>query len=329
MNTITARERVTGAVRGAALNRPPFSVWRHFYPTENQGAAALAAATIEWTTRFGLDLVKYNPRAHYHAEPWGTRYRYGGAEPPTLERYAVTSADGWQQIRRKGLAEPAFTELLDGLRAVRRRLPDVPLLATVFTPLGVCERLAGRERVRTDLRGRPDDVLGALDAIADTFCDVVRACCDVADGIFYATTSWAQRDLLDDALFERFARPYDLRVLNAAAGAPLNLLHICGPRARVLDLAVAYPGVAAVSWDPHLDGNPSLGAFRAAVPERAAVGGISNRALLASDPSDARADAASGLAATGGRRWIVAGGCTIPPESRPANIAAAQAALLP
>jgi len=130
-------------------------------------------------------------------------------------------------------------------------------------------------------------------------------------------------------LFERFARPYDLRVLNAAAGAPLNLLHICGPRARVLDLAVAYPGVAAVSWDPHLDGNPSLGAFRAAVPERAAVGGISNRALLASDPSDARADAASGLAATGGRRWIVAGGCTIPPESRPANIAAAQAALLP
>lgn len=86
MNTLTARERVTGAVRGAALDRPPFSVWRHFYPTENKGAAALVAATVEWTTRFGLDLVKYNPRAHYHAEPWGTRYRYGGAEPPTLER---------------------------------------------------------------------------------------------------------------------------------------------------------------------------------------------------------------------------------------------------
>jgi uroporphyrinogen-III decarboxylase len=97
----------------------------------------------------------------------------------------------------------------------------------------------------------------------------------------------------------------------------------------VLDLAVAYPGVAAVSWDPHLDGNPSLGAFRAAVPERAAVGGISNRALLNSGPSEARTDAASGLAATGGRGWIVAGGCTIPSESRPANIAAAQAALLP
>jgi len=311
------------------VDRPPFSVWRHFYPAENEGAAALAAATVEWTTRFGLDLVKFNPRAQYHAEPWGTRYRYRGTEHPTVERFAVASSDDWPRIDRRGIDEPAFAELIEGLRTVRRALPDVPLLATVFTPLGVCERLAGHERLVADLRERPDDVLAALEVVTETFRDVVRACCEVVDGIFYATTSWAQRDLLDDAVFERFARPYDLRVLDAAAGAPLNLLHICGSRARVLDLAVAYPGVAAVSWDPHLDGNPSLGAFLAAVPARAAVGGISNRALLASDPSEARADAASGLAATGGRRWIVAGGCTIPPESRPANIAAAQAALLP
>jgi hypothetical protein len=53
---------------------------------------ALAVATVEWTTRFGLDLVQYNPRAQYHAEPWGTRYRYGGAERPTLERMRRTAS---------------------------------------------------------------------------------------------------------------------------------------------------------------------------------------------------------------------------------------------
>lgn len=328
MRELTARERVTAAVRGAPVDRPPFSVWRHFYPAENEGAAALASATVEWTTRFGLDLVKFNPRAHYHAEPWGTRYRYRGAEHPTVDRFAVTTSDDWPRIDRRGIDEPAFAELLEGLRTVRRVLPDVPVLATVFTPLGVCEQLAGRERLVADLRERPDDVLAALEMVADTFRDVVRACCEVADGIFYATTAWAQRDVLDDALFARFARPFDLRVLDAARGAPLNVLHVCGPHARVLELAAAYPA-AAVSWNAHLDGNPSIGTLLAAVPDRGAVGGISDQALLAADPAEARREVASGLVATNGRRWIAAGGCTIPQESRPENIAAARAALGP
>lgn len=328
MRELTARERVTAAVRGAPVDRPPFSVWRHFYPAENEGAAALASATVEWTTRFGLDLVKFNPRAHYHAEPWGTRYRYRGAEHPTVDRFAVATSEDWPRIDRRGIDEPAFAELLEGLRTVRRVLPDVPVLATVFTPLGVCEQLAGRERLVADLRERPDDVLAALEMVADTFRDVVRACCEVADGIFYATTAWAQRDVLDDASFARFARPFDLRVLDAARGAPLNVLHVCGPHARVLELAAAYPA-AAVSWNAHLDGNPSIGTLLAAVPDRGAVGGISDQALLAADPAEARREVASGLVATNGRRWIAAGGCTIPQESRPENIAAARAALRP
>src|SRR5437899_1395601 len=134
---LTSRERVRRALRGDAIDRPPFAVWRHFYSDENEGAERLAGTTIAFTTRHRLDIVKYNPRAHYHAEPWGTAYRYAGAARPTLVRYAVRRPDEWRKIGRKPVSAPAFRELLAGLRRVRRALPDVPLLATIFTPVGL------------------------------------------------------------------------------------------------------------------------------------------------------------------------------------------------
>jgi len=151
-------ERVTAAFGGHAVDRVPFAVWRHFYPDENEGAAKLAETTIAFTKRHQLDLIKYNPRAHYHAEPWGTRYRYGKDGHPALERYAVSKPEDWRRIGRKTMREPAFQELLYGMRLVREVLPDTPLVATIFTPLGVLERLAGKERVLADLRARTADM---------------------------------------------------------------------------------------------------------------------------------------------------------------------------
>lgn len=317
------RDRVTAAVRGEPVDRVPFAVWRHFYPDEAEGAARLAETTIAFTKRHQLDLVKYNPRAHYHAEPWGTRYRYRNGSAPVLERYAVRKPEDWSRIGRKSLREPAFHELLAGLALVREVLPNTPILATIFTPLGILERLGGRERVLADLRTRTADVVVALDAVTDTFAELAAACCEIVDGIFLATTTWARRDSLDDGEYRRFGTAYDLRVLAGARGALLNVLHVCGPDARVVELS-RYP-VAAVSWNPRLPGNPDLAAFLAAVPNRGAIGGLSDDAFSA--PALARREASAALAQTRGRRWLAAGGCTIPVTSRPEAIDAGRETL--
>ena len=322
---MTPRERVARALRGERVDRVPFAVWRHFYPDENEGAEGLAAATIAFTTRHRLDLVKYNPRAHYHAEPWGTRYRYRGADHPTLARYALGQRDPWSRITRKSLDEPAFRELIAGLRLVRRELRDVPVLATIFTPLGVLERLAGRERVRADIERCPDDVLAALDAVADTFARLAAACSESADGIFLATTNWARPDGLTIGAYRRFGIPFDLRVLAGARGAALNVLHVCGPGAYAVELS-RYP-VAAVSWNPRLPGNPNLAAFLAAVPDRGAIGGFSDEAFTSERPDRAHAEARESLALTRALRWLAAGGCTIPITSRDESIDAARDAI--
>jgi uroporphyrinogen decarboxylase len=318
---VNSQERVAAAFGGHPVDRVPFAVWRHFFPDENEGPARLAETTIAFTKRHQLDLIKYNPRAHYHAEPWGTRYRYGKDGHPVLERYAVRKPEDWSRIGRKSMGEPAFKELLYGMRLVREVLPDTPLLATIFTPLGVLERLAGKERVLADLRARTDDIVDALDAVTETFAELAAACCEYADGIFLATTTWARRDTLDEGEYRRFGTAYDLRVLAAA----LNVIHVCGPGARVVELA-RYP-VAAVSWNPRLPGNPDLAAFLAAVPSRGAIGGFSDDAFTASTTAIAKREAREGLAQTARRRWLAAGGCTIPVDSRPENIDAAGAEL--
>jgi hypothetical protein len=85
--------------------------------------------------------------------------------------------------------------------------------------------------------------------------------------------------------------------------------------------------VAAVSWNPRLAGNPSLAAFLAAVPSRGAIGGFSDEAFIANTTAIAKREARESLGQTAGRRWVAAGGCTIPVESRPENIDAARDAL--
>ena len=174
-------------------------------------------------------------------------------------------------------------------------------------------------------RAHTNRVVAALDAVAETFAELAAACIEYADGIFLATTVWARRDTLDEGEYRRFGTEYDLRVLAGARGAALNILHVCGPRARVVELA-HYP-VAAVSWNPRLAENPDLAAFLAAVPSRGAIGGFSDEAFLASTPALAKREARDDLAQTGARRWLAAGGCTIPIDSRPENIDAARGAL--
>ena len=317
--TPTARQRVNAAVRGEILDRPPFAVWRHFYGEEQPGRQLdLAKRLVSFVQQHDLDLLKYNPRAHYHAEPWGTTYRYDGDAHPTVERAAVTDSSGWRDIQPVPPEGGVFDEMLEGLAFARAALPDVPIVMTIFTPLAICERLAGKERLLADLRARPTDVLGALDAVTWTFAGFAQACVAAgADGVFLATTAWAQREVLGDDEYAEFGRPFDLRVLDAVSGAPFNVLHVCGPQARVLELA-SYP-VAAVSWNVHAPGNPSPSAFLAGRDDRIGIGGLSDEAFMSPDDAHLRAET-EWLAAQAPRRWVVAGGCTIPTTSRARSI---------
>lgn len=320
---MTSRERVAAAIRGEEVDRIPFAVWRHFYPDEAE-PETLAEAIVAFTKRHQLDLIKFNPRAHYHGEPWGTTYEYVGHEKPHLVNNAVQRSEDWAKITRLEWNEPVFREMLAALRLVRRALPDIPLVATIFTPLGAMQRLATPAQLQKDLRDDPDAVMPALEAVADTFRELAAKCIEVCDGIFLATTPAASRGYLTDDEYARFGIRYDLAVLGGAAGAPLNILHVCGDDAPVIALARTY-AVAAVSWNAFGRENQPLDAFLSAVPGKAAVGGIPDPVWH--DPRMAALAARTARERTRGRRYIAAGSCTIPVDSSPEAIDAVREAL--
>jgi uroporphyrinogen decarboxylase len=206
---------------------------------------------------------------------------------------------------------------------VRAALPaDVPLIETVFTPLAILgEMVEAPEELREHMRSHPGAVRRALEAVTATFEKFVHAALAAgAEGIFFATVDWGSRRLMSPDEYHDWARSFDLKLIDAARGAPFNVLHVCKSRNLVYELA-DYP-VSAFSWDALDPTNPGLGEALGRL-RGAAMGGISfDSSLATADPERFTAEYSRALEATGGRRWLAAPGCSIPPNAAPSNLEA-------
>ena len=326
---MTRRERVWAALAGQHVDRPPVSFWGHFYHRESS-ARDLVDATLEFQRAFDWDWVKLNPRKHYHVEPWGVSYRYSGTpgEKPVLESWPVRSPGDWATIGTRPPAEGALGEQIEAVRLLRAALPpDVPLIETVFTPLAVLGEMVREPReLAQAMRTHPALVRSALEAVTATWEGYVPRLLEAgADGIFFATVDWASEDLLSAAEYRAWARATDLRVLAAASDAPFNVLHVCKRRNHLLALS-DYP-VAAFSWATTDPTNPSLADALQGL-NGAVMGGFSqDGALQATSPEAALEEYRTAVAQTGGRRWLAAPGCSIPPGTPAANLRAVREAV--
>ncbi|HVP39758.1 MAG TPA: uroporphyrinogen decarboxylase family protein [Candidatus Saccharimonadales bacterium] len=320
---MNSHERVLAACEGAPVDYVPASFWGHDYRAE-QTPEGLADATVRFQRTYGWDLVKINPRAQYHVEDWGVRYRYPEPEGSKCERtdYPIHGPDDYARIRRLDPRKaPVLAGHLQVVERVARELPEVPVVMTVFNPLSVLKYAADSEQaVVGHLRSHPAQVRAALDAVRDTFRDfAAEAVRRGAAGIFYATTAFATHDRWTPEEYMQWSREDDLAVLGAVAGAPFNVLHVCRAR-NFVERFRDYP-VAAWSWATTEPGNPPLG-FTPWLGG-AAVGGISQEtALQQAGPEAALAEYAAALQATRGRRFLLGPGCSIPPETPAGNLRA-------
>lgn len=314
---MSPRERLMATIRGDAVDRPAWSLWRHFYDTEAT-AEGLASSMLGFQDAYRFDFMKVNPRASYHVEDWGVEIRYSG-EPhksPTIVDVPVKSVADWRKIQPLPPDQGVLGAHLKALRLIGAGLGGrIPFLMTVFNPLSLAGDLVQSDQVLIEhLREAPDVVHQALAAIAETFVNYTKAVLEVgASGLFFATTSWASRDLITPDQYRAFGRPYDLQVLEAAKSAEFNLLHVCGDNNMLFDLG-DYP-VHAVNWASTSPTNPSIAeAARRLKP--ALVAGISRAALVAESPEPALAEARRAREESGGRHWALGPMCSIPTTSR-------------
>lgn len=323
------KERVRAALAGEPLDRPPAGFWGHDFQRE-WSSEGLAAAMLERFHAHDWDYMKVNPRATYYAEAWGNRHAPSGNpnEGPLTLDYVLRSPKGLARLRRISGSEGVFAEQLSALRLIGEGIGGAPFIQTVFSPLSVLGRLAGpggAATVRGWMETEAPALEAALGAIAETLSEYAARCLEAgAAGIFFATTEWATRNTLSPQLYARFGRPFDLRVLAAVQGAEFNVLHVCRSHNFLPEL-LDYP-VHAFNWADREPGNLSLEEAQARTP-KAVMGGVSQVTIAQGTPGEVSAQVRQAIAATGGRRLLIAPGCSISPQTPAANLRAAREAL--
>lgn len=325
------KERVDAALRGEAVDRVPASMWGHDFERE-WNPHSLAEAMVENFTRYDWDYMKVNPRACYHVEGWGVKVRPSGEKyrAPIFEDTPIKSASDWKRIRPLEPDQGALGEQLKALQMINHSIGfDAYFAQTVFCPLGVAKYLAGnnKEPVLATIREDRNAMHAALRVITETFINYAIACMEEgASGIFYATNGWASEGMLTPDQYREFGEQYDLEFLDAIKSrSKFTILHNCGSRIYFNQLA-SYP-VHAISWAATLEGNPDLaeGKKRSGM---AVMGGISEKTVLKNgSPDQVQDEVGRALEMTGGRHFLLAPGCSIPPETPAKNLEAIRRSL--
>jgi len=162
----------------------------------------------------------------------------------------------------------------------------------------------------------------ALDRIAGTLIDFsLRSIEAGAAGVFYAISGYASAGMMTAEEYDRWLFPLDERILGALPrSAWFNVLHLCRGQLH-FDIARRLP-VQAISWSVADAGNPSLAEGRK-LSGKAVMGGLGHRTTLyRGTPEEVVSEARKALHETGGERFLLAPGCSVPPGARAENLVA-------
>ncbi len=320
------RERIAAAIAGQPVDRVPIAFWRH-WPIDDQEAESLARATLEFQRRFDFDFIKVTPSHTFCIDDYGAKHAYRGAaigDREHLER-VIQRIEDWDRIQPLDVTKGTYGRQLRCIRmVVERRDADTPVIQTLFNPIGMARYLADDEAYLVHLRREPERVERALNALTETCVRFVQAAiAEGVDGIFLSTAA-ASFEAMSEAEYLRFGRPYDLAVLQAVSGGWFNVLHLHGQHPMFAQVA-GYP-VQAINWHDRAAGH-SLSEAAKLFPG-ALVGGVEQYRLLHfGTPAEVEAQVHDAIGQMGGRRLIVAAGCTFPLTVPEGNLLAARRAV--
>ena len=323
---MNSRSRVEAAISSRKVDRAPAVAWGHTY-REEWSAHALAKATVRRQQRYGWDFVKFQPRASSFAEAFGAEYRSANhsLRAPLELSHPIHGHGDWSKVPAADGLTPPLDEQVEGIRLTVSELgPEVPVIQTVFSPITVAGYLVGKDKRRAvrDLRKHPEEVLPALERIADAMIDFSRRSVEAgAAGVFYAISGYASAGMMSAEEYDRWLYPLDQRILaSLPTAAWFNVLHLCRGNLH-FDIARRLP-VQVVSWSVADAGNPSLSEGRR-LSGKAVMGGLGHRTTLnRGTPAEVAEEVREALADTAGTGFLLAPGCSVPPGARQANLVA-------
>jgi len=283
---LTSRERVDRALKGADLDRPPFTFWHHF-GLERLPGARHAEATLAFHRKFRTDLVKVMSDYPYSKPAAGEWYKLKVDTNPFPEQIRAL------ELIRDGLAGKAH------------------FVETIFVPYNQAEKLSSKEEVAKMRRDNPQALLDALEVIAKSEASHARRSIAAgASGIFLAIDN-AQDGILTQEEYAKFSEPFDRMVLDAVRSAPLNILHLHGDKVYLDRFYRGWPA-AGINYSAHGTGVSVAEARRRY--SGLLMCGLDERNYRTLAAADLRRQWREAQAAAG-KRFLLAPGCSVPNES--------------
>jgi uroporphyrinogen decarboxylase len=322
----TKRERLSAAITGDIVDRPPVALWRHF-PVDDQQPETLAESTIAFQHDFDFDFVKVSPASSFCLRDWGAEDIWRGDPEGTRDytRHPVEDPKDWIELRPLSPTGGGLGNQLACLSILQQHFKeDVPYIQTIFSPLSQAKNLAGGDRLLEHLRRDPHSVEAGLKTIAATTAAFIQEALKTGiSGVFFAVQH-ASYGLLDREAFQRFGVAFDLPVMEAAQGLWLNVLHLHGS-SLMFDVASEYPA-SVVNWHDR-ETPPSLEQGKRSTPA-AVCGGLSRwDSLVLGTPKAVESEARDSIGSVQGRGLILGTGCVVPVVAPRANLKAVRAAV--
>ncbi|MFD0898554.1 uroporphyrinogen decarboxylase family protein [Loigolactobacillus binensis] len=271
---LSKRERFQRILLRQPVDRSLYSAWYHFIKTEAD-PRKLADATIEMQRKYNWDWLKVNPSVIHLAQVFGNEYDYSQYQGvyPLQTKQIIQTADDLGKVqfttvkRSRTLRE--HTEMID---KIIRTFPELPVVATIFSPLSILFLLLGcspyvhqniygsntKLNVIQILKEYPKEAQQALLNITKTLIDYINVLEQGnIDGIFYAVTGTGNRFVVPKDIFEEFSMPYDIKILKATKKSTRIILHTCKDYSNPKYFDQTYP-IDGISWDSHQDHNPRV-----------------------------------------------------------------------
>ncbi|HXE73159.1 MAG TPA: uroporphyrinogen decarboxylase family protein [Candidatus Nitrosotenuis sp.] len=300
-------ERLQAVLAGEAVDRPPFTFWHHF-GLQHMPGDALASAEVAFARRYQPDLLKV--MSDY---PYPLPERLSLDRPQDLTRLDVLRG-------KEGDWEQQLLALRKIAAAARGKLW---VLETVFSPWTVLRRLAGQALVARCMAEHPGFLRHALEAISQSLVNYLRHCQEAGvDGIYYAV-SGASHDHLTPEDYARWARPYDLRVLEAASSFKMRVLHLHGRRLH-FEAMLDYPA-EVLSWSTAAGPGLARGAARWG---KVVMAGLDEEQIPHMTPTAVAAHVRAVAAEMPHSGFILAPGCSLAPDTSPRLLEALRDAAL-
>jgi len=317
------RTRLETTLSGEIPDQTPVSFWRH-WQGDDQRAADLARATIDFQQRFDWDFSVVVPSNTYSVMDYGITDRWDSSLDGrrTITRHIIEKSLQWTELRPNDPMRGTMGKYLEAVRLVANQLSaeNIPVLAVIYSPLAQASRISGENYLIRSLRTRADRLRTGLNTLTESTLRLLEALRQTnIDGIVYVVEH-ANFSCLTPGEYQEFGVTYDRKIVDMIVNRWwFNILQLHGD-SPMFEIMSTYPA-QVISWNSQ-DTKPDLSIARNLFNGTLCTGLSPETHMHRGTPSIIKLAANEAMSTMNQRRLILSAGGHVPITTPISNLQA-------